>query len=44
MRAQKRTGFGWKRWSNAWLVEHLGVFDDFRVDTAKRQALAATNR
>lgn len=44
MRAQKRTGFGWQRWRNAWLVAHLGVFNDFRVDTAKRAALAAIHR
>jgi RNA-directed DNA polymerase len=31
MRARKRQGFGWKRWSTAWLYETLGLFDDYRV-------------
>jgi RNA-directed DNA polymerase len=31
MRAQKRKGFGWKRWSSAYLYEQLGLFDEYRV-------------
>ena len=31
MRAQKRKGFGWKRWSKRWLYAHLGLFNDYRV-------------
>jgi RNA-directed DNA polymerase len=31
MRAKKRKGFGWKRWSRAWLYEVLGLFCDYRV-------------
>jgi RNA-directed DNA polymerase len=31
MRARKRQGFGWKRWSTAWLYETLGLFADYRV-------------
>ena len=31
MRAQKRQGFGWKRWSSAYLYEQLGLFNDYRV-------------
>ena len=31
MRARKRAGFGWKRWSRAWLYTTLGVFKDYRV-------------
>ena len=31
MRAQKRKGFGWKRWSSAYLYEQLGLFNDYRV-------------
>jgi RNA-directed DNA polymerase len=31
MRARKRTGFGWKRWSSEWLYGTLGVFNDYRV-------------
>ena len=31
MRARKRQGFGWKRWSRAWLYDGLGLFRDYRV-------------
>jgi len=31
MRAKKRKGFGWKRWSREWLYDVLGVFSDYRV-------------
>ena len=31
MRAQKRQGFGWKRWSRRWLYDGLGLFGDYRV-------------
>jgi len=31
MRAKKRKGFGWKRWSREWLHEVLGLFCDYRV-------------
>jgi RNA-directed DNA polymerase len=31
MRARKRPGFGWKRWSKQWLYKVLGLFDDYRV-------------
>jgi len=30
-RASQRHGFGWKRWSRAWLYEDLGLFCDYRV-------------
>jgi len=30
-RARQRKGFGWKRWSQRWLYETLGLFDDYRV-------------
>jgi RNA-directed DNA polymerase len=36
MRAQKRTGFGWKRWSRQWLYETLRLFNGYRV---RRSAL-----
>jgi len=29
MRARKRRGFGWNRWSSSWLYETLGLFDDY---------------
>jgi RNA-directed DNA polymerase len=31
MRARNRRGFGWKRWSTAWLHDTLGLFADYRV-------------
>jgi len=29
--AQKRRGFGWKRWDRQWLYDSLGLFNDYRV-------------
>ncbi len=31
MRARKRRGFGWNRWSRALFYETLGLFNDYRV-------------
>ena len=31
MRARKRNGFGWKRWSSQWLHGVLGLFNGYRV-------------
>ena len=31
MRARKRTGFGWKRWSSEWLYGTLRLFNEYRV-------------
>jgi len=31
MRAKKRHGFGWKRWSRAWFYKTLGLFNNYRV-------------
>ena len=31
MRARKRHGFGWNRWSRAWFYETLGLFNDYEV-------------
>jgi RNA-directed DNA polymerase len=31
MRARNRRGFGWTRWSTAWLYAQLGLFADYRV-------------
>ena len=36
MRARKRRGFGWKRWSRQWLYTHLGLFKDYRVQRPRR--------
>ena len=31
MHARKRRGFGWNRWSRAWLYQILGLFNDYEV-------------
>ncbi len=31
MRARKRQGFGWTRWSRSWLYQTLGLFSDYKV-------------
>src|SRR5271169_658333 len=31
MRARGRKGFGWKRWSSAWLYDRLGLFNDYQL-------------
>jgi len=31
MRARHRKGYGWKRWSKAWLYGPLGLFNDYQV-------------
>ena len=31
MRARKRCGFGWNRWSRAWIYTTLGLFNDYKV-------------
>jgi RNA-directed DNA polymerase len=31
MRARKRPGFGWRRWSRAWIYTTLRLFNDYRV-------------
>ena len=31
MRARKFRGFGWNRWSRAWLYETLGLYSNYRV-------------
>jgi len=31
MRARKRKGFGWQRWSRPWLYDELGLFNAYRV-------------
>jgi RNA-directed DNA polymerase len=31
MRARKRKGFGWTRWSRQWLYESLKLFNSYRV-------------
>ena len=35
MRARKRPGFGWKRWSKRWIYGTLGLFDEYRLPVRK---------
>ena len=39
MRARKRKGFGWKRWSRQWLYQRLGLFNNYRVHRPRLKAL-----
>ena len=41
MRARKRQGFGWKRWSRQWLYDTLGLFGHYRVNRRKQLSLKA---
>ena len=41
MRARKRTGFGWKRWSRRWLYDTLGLCGRYRVQRPKQLRLTA---
>src|SRR5437763_8980882 len=37
MRARKRGGFGWKRWSRQWLYDDLDLFNGYRFDGRRRK-------
>jgi RNA-directed DNA polymerase len=41
MRARKRKGFGWKRWSRRWLYDTVGLFHNYRVSRPQPKALPA---
>jgi len=41
MRARKRHGFGWTRWSRQWLYETLGLFNGYRVHSQMSKASPA---
>src|SRR5664279_1242110 len=41
MRARKRQGFGWKRWSRRWLYDALGLFNGYRVRSPMSKAAPA---
>jgi RNA-directed DNA polymerase len=41
MRARKRKGFGWKRWSRRWLYDTMGLFHNYRVSRPQPKALPA---
>jgi RNA-directed DNA polymerase len=41
MRARKRRGFGWERWSTQWLYDTLGLFNSYQVRADLRTVLSA---
>jgi RNA-directed DNA polymerase len=41
MRARKRQGFGWRRWSRQWLYGELGLFNLYRVRRPEPKAQPA---
>ena len=41
MRARKRRGFGWDRWSTRWLYEHLRLFNAYRLKRFAPKAIPA---
>ena len=41
MRARKRKGFGWKRWSKLWLYETLKLFNGYRVRWIRQKVAPA---
>ena len=41
LRARKRRGFGWNRWSRQWLYETLGLFNGYRVRRSPPKAVPA---
>ena len=42
MRARNRRGFGWTRWSTAWLYATLGLYADYRVRYVARPDSASS--
>ena len=44
MRAKKRQGFGWTRWSRSWLYERLGLYGDYRVRWPRAASKALPTR
>lgn len=41
-RACQRRGFGWKRWSNQWLYEALGLYNEYHVKYDRRESGPST--
>ncbi len=40
-RARQRRGFGWQRWSRAWLYQTLGLFKEYRVSYWRQKTAVA---
>ena len=38
MRARKRKGLGWQRWSRRWLYDELGLYNQYRVRRAEAES------
>lgn len=41
MRARKRKGFGWDRWSRDWLYQDLGLYADYKVRYQRIESTAS---
>ena len=41
MRAKMRQGFGWTRWSTAWIRERLGLYADYQIHYASPKVASA---
>ena len=41
-RACQRRGFGWKRWSNQWLYDTLGLYNEYHVKYDRRESGPST--
>jgi RNA-directed DNA polymerase len=41
VRARKRKGFGWDRWSSSWLYDTLKLFNGYRVRYVRSKAAPA---
>ncbi len=44
MRARKRGGFGWKRWSRQWIHEELRLFNDYGIRNRSSSPKALPSR
>jgi len=44
MRARKRSGFGWRKWSMSWVYRELGLFNDYRIRYYTRGAESDPSR
>lgn len=41
MKARKRKGFGWTRWSTRWLYDDLGLFNNYRIRRGQQKVSPA---
>jgi len=41
LRARKRSGFGWNRWSRGWFYDKLGLYGDYRIRYYRPESAAS---